>query len=102
MSEKAFADVYPAPESTLNYIRLNPGVDANDTAKAIEKTLLTQGAQADSLRQLVSDFQAQSRGFLYLLQGFMGIGLFVGIAAVGVILRVQRGFRAYDAERPTP
>ncbi len=83
--QETFDDVYPNPESTLSYVRLNPGVNANDTAKAIEKTLLAQGAQADSLRQLVSDFQAQSRGFLYLLQGFMGIGLFVGIAAVGVI-----------------
>ena len=55
------------------------------TAKGIEKTLLFQGVQADSLRKIIDDFQAQSRGFLYLIQGFMGIGLFVGIAAVGVI-----------------
>jgi putative ABC transport system permease protein len=74
-----------ATESTLHYIRLIPGADANETAKGIERMLLSQGVQADSLRQVVDDYQAQSRGFLYLMQAFMGIGLFVGIAAVGVI-----------------
>ncbi len=41
--------------------------------------------QADSLRKLIDDSQAQNQGFIYLIDGFMGIGLFVGIAAVGVI-----------------
>ena len=83
--QQTFDDVFTRPETTLDYVRLNPGTSANETAKGIEKTLLAQGAQADSLRQVVEDYQAQSRGFLYLMQGFMGIGLFVGIAAVGVI-----------------
>jgi putative ABC transport system permease protein len=83
--QATFDEVYARPETTLDYVRLNPGASANDTAKGIERTLLAQGAQADSLRQVVDDYQAQSRGFLYLMQGFMGIGLFVGIAAVGVV-----------------
>jgi putative ABC transport system permease protein len=66
-------------------VRLNEGASANETAKGIEKTLLSQGVQAESQRQIIQDYQAQSKGFIYLLQGFMGIGLFVGIAAVGVI-----------------
>ena len=39
----------------------------------------------DSLRKLIDDNQALSQGFLYLIQGFMGLGLLVGTAAVGVI-----------------
>ncbi len=85
LSKPAFDDVFAKPGASLHYVRLEPGVDANATAKAIEKTLLFRGVQADSLRKLIDDYQAQSRGFLYLIQGFMGIGLFVGIAAVGVI-----------------
>jgi putative ABC transport system permease protein len=84
MQQEAFDSVF-ATESTLHYIRLIPSADANETAKGIERMLLSQGVQADSLRQVVDDYQAQSRGFLYLMQAFMGIGLFVGIAAVGVI-----------------
>jgi putative ABC transport system permease protein len=81
----AFADVFERPESTVHFVRLAPGTDATAMARGIERTLLSQGVQADSLRKLIDDSLAQSRGFLYLIQGFMGIGLFVGIAAVGVI-----------------
>ncbi len=83
--ESTFDDLFPRRETTLHYVRLNDGVSATDTARGIEKTLLSQGVQADSQRQIVKDYQAQSRGITYLMQGFMGIGLFVGIAAVGVI-----------------
>jgi putative ABC transport system permease protein len=67
------------------YIRLTPGENAETTAKAIESALFTRGAQAASLQKEVNDQMALSRGFFYLMQGFMGLGLVVGIAAVGVI-----------------
>ena len=85
LAPAAFDDVFRKPESTFHLVRLADGADSKKAAHAIEKALLNQGAQADSLRQLVDDFQAANQGFLYLIQGFMGIGLFVGIAAVGVI-----------------
>jgi putative ABC transport system permease protein len=85
MPQDSFDAVFSKPVTTLHYVRLQPGTEANNTALGIERTLLAQGVQADSLRQIVSDYTAQSRAFTYLMQGFMGIGLFVGIAAVGVI-----------------
>jgi ABC-type lipoprotein release transport system permease subunit len=85
LSPSLFDEVFAKPESSIHLVRLADGVDSKKAAHAIEKALLAQGAQADSLRQLVDDFQAANKGFLYLIQGFMGIGLFVGIAAVGVI-----------------
>jgi putative ABC transport system permease protein len=85
VSADAFDAVYGDPESSVHYLRLQPGADARDTAREIEKTLLRQGVQADSLRKIIEEQQALSRGFLLVIQGFMGLGLFVGIAAVGVI-----------------
>jgi putative ABC transport system permease protein len=85
ISPERFAEVFGEPESSLHYVRLAAGADARDTARAIEEALLRQGVQAESLRQIIEEQQALSRGFLYLIQGFMGLGLFVGIAAVGVI-----------------
>ena len=67
------------------FIRLTPGENAETTAKAIESSLFTRGAQATSLEKEVNDQMALSKGFFYLMQGFMGLGLVVGIAAVGVI-----------------
>jgi putative ABC transport system permease protein len=62
----------------------DPG-QSKAVAREIEATLLTSGAQAESLKQLIDDGQTLMRNFFLLMQGFMGLGLFVGIAAVGVI-----------------
>jgi putative ABC transport system permease protein len=83
--QQTFDSIFDRPETTVDYVKLTPGTDAKQTARGIEKTLLLDGVQADSLRKIIDDNQALSRGFSYLIQGFMGLGLFVGIAAVGVI-----------------
>ncbi len=67
------------------YVRLAPGQDSKATAKAIEAALFTKGAQAVSLQAQMNDQMSLSKGFFYLMEGFMGLGLVVGIAAVGVI-----------------
>jgi putative ABC transport system permease protein len=85
VSQEVFDEVYNRPISTTHLVRLVDGADATDVARGIERTLLAEGVQAESLRDVLDEYQAQSRGFLYLFQAFMGIGLFVGIAAVGVI-----------------
>ncbi len=85
LAPPAFDALFPKPESTTHFAKLQPGINATAEAKSIEKALQSQGVQADSIRKLIDDQRAQNQGFLYLIQGFMGIGLFVGIAAVGVI-----------------
>jgi len=84
-SDELFGELYGRPLLSVHYVRLQDSANANAVAQDIERTLLSRGLQAESIRQIIDDYQAQSRGFLYLIQGFMGIGLFVGIAAVGVI-----------------
>ncbi|HSE46696.1 MAG TPA: FtsX-like permease family protein, partial [Gemmatimonadales bacterium] len=65
------------------YLKVVPGADAARVADSIESTLVQ--ASADSLKSLLNDQRRQQQGFLYLFQGFMGLGLLVGIAALGVI-----------------
>jgi putative ABC transport system permease protein len=85
LTDEVFDATFASPESSFYFVRVEENVDPDHVAKRIESTLLHQGVQADSLRKIVEDFQAQIEGFLYLIQGFMAIGLLVGIAAVGVI-----------------
>ncbi len=56
-----------------------------EVASSIEAALLQRGVVADSLEQELDDAAAQSTAFQYLFEGFMGLGLIVGIAALGVI-----------------
>ena len=84
-SEQTFNDVFGKPESSRFYVKVRPGVDPGDMAKAIESALVTSGAQAVSIKDEMEKQQATSNSFFYLIQGFMGMGLLVGTAAVGVI-----------------
>jgi putative ABC transport system permease protein len=64
---------------------LRPGVDEKATASKLESAFLANGLQADSVRKLLSDAVSASLTFDRLIIGFMGLGLIVGVAALGVI-----------------
>jgi putative ABC transport system permease protein len=85
LSEETFKEVYGPPDFSRFYVQLQPGTNSSRMAKDIEAALVTRGAQADSLKDLLEEQQATSNSFFYLIQGFMGLGLLVGTAAVGVI-----------------
>jgi putative ABC transport system permease protein len=70
---------------TVFLYKLAPGVDAKATAKKLESAFLANGMQADSLKKLLGDAVAASLTFDRLIEGFMGLGLIVGVAALGVI-----------------
>ncbi len=70
---------------TTYLIATKAGVNNKEQAYGIKAALVRNGVQALSLRDELQTAQAQNRGFVYLLQGFLGLGLVVGIAALGVI-----------------
>jgi putative ABC transport system permease protein len=83
--EETFNQLFGEAEFSLYYVGLNDPGRAGELAKSIEAALLTSGAQASSIKEDIDDAQALQRNFFRLIQGFVGLGLFVGIAAVGVI-----------------
>ena len=83
--DSTFREVFGAPIISRHYVGLNDPGAAKSVAREIEAALLPAGLQADSLKQQIEDQQALMRNFFLLMQGFVGLGLFVGIAAVGVI-----------------
>jgi putative ABC transport system permease protein len=70
---------------TTHLFALRRGVDAGQTASKLESAFLANGMQADSLRKLLKDSVGASMTFNRLIMGFMGLGLIVGVAALGVI-----------------
>ena len=85
-SEKTLVDAFPGRiQPTIHYFGLAPGVDAESTAAALETAFLANGLEAESIQQVVDDALAASLTFNRLIQGFLGLGLLVGVAALGVI-----------------
>jgi putative ABC transport system permease protein len=73
------------PMATSYYIALDNPDQADDVAKQVEAALLTNGVEATSIKDELEEGQRQSTAFLYIIEGFMGLGLVVGVAAIGVI-----------------
>jgi putative ABC transport system permease protein len=64
---------------------LKPGVDATNMAKTLQSAFLANGMHADAMSKLLSDAVGANRTINLLIEGFMGLGLIVGVAALGVI-----------------
>ena len=78
----AFGDrVQPA----IYYFKVAPGVNATAAAHKLESAFLDHGVQSDSIDKLLGDVMDQSRTFQQIVLGFLGLGLVVGVAALGVI-----------------
>jgi putative ABC transport system permease protein len=72
-------------QPTIHYFAVAPGVDPEDTATKLESTFLRNGLEAQSIQDVVDEILAAQMVFSRLIQGFMALGLVVGVAALGVI-----------------
>jgi len=67
------------------YIKIREGADVHAVAHNIERAFLSSGLDATVMAESFAAGQSATRGILGLFQGFMALGLLVGIAALGVI-----------------
>jgi len=72
------------PTSVL--IRTAAGTDLNRLAAHLQGQYVRNGLVVTDLAQAVRDQVASSRQFFQLMQGFLGLGLLVGISGLGVIM----------------
>ncbi|HEX6228473.1 MAG TPA: FtsX-like permease family protein [Solirubrobacterales bacterium] len=70
---------------TNYWFKLAPGVDADAVAGELERAFLANGMEANSMQDLLRDAVGGSYTLTNLMLGFMGLGLIVGVAALGVI-----------------
>ncbi len=82
MSDATLATLYPQADGQSFFVRLAAGVDAKAYSEAIESSMVS--LSADSMDQVLSGTTARMRTFLSVFEGFLALGLIVGIAALGV------------------
>jgi putative ABC transport system permease protein len=70
---------------TIHLFGLREGADASEVAKGIESAFLANGLEADAHADLLAEAMSANLTFNRLVEGFMGLGLIVGVAALGVI-----------------
>jgi putative ABC transport system permease protein len=85
-SQETLDAIAGAPVPPQSYMfRLRDGASAAATAEDLEKGFVKSGLQAQDIGQEIQDSASASNILNDLLTGFMGLGLLVGIAALGVI-----------------
>jgi len=80
--EKSFGFTIP---STIYRFRAVDGINLDSATKNLETTFIRNGMETVNLQEKVRSEAAQSRAFNRLFTAYMGLGLIVGIAALGVI-----------------
>lgn len=87
MSDEVISGLYQNPDLANIYVQLADDSleHSEEVARDIEAALVQSGVQAESTESQLQQNAEIQTGFLDLIQGFMGLGLLVGIAALGVI-----------------
>jgi putative ABC transport system permease protein len=67
------------------YLRLPEGADVRAAANALERSFSQSGLQAVLLKEDLAASRRSTESIFTLVQAFVGLGLLVGIAALGVI-----------------
>jgi putative ABC transport system permease protein len=70
---------------TIHLFATAPGVSPKAAARTLEASFVGSGMQADALQDTLHDLVAANVTINRLVMGFMGLGLIVGVAALGVI-----------------
>ncbi|MDA1127929.1 MAG: FtsX-like permease family protein [Chloroflexi bacterium] len=85
-SRQGLDDAIPFRIPTTTYrFKAADGVDIPTLSKDLESSFRENGMETDVLSDLVDDIASANRAFNYLFTSFMGLGLLVGIASLGVV-----------------
>jgi putative ABC transport system permease protein len=85
-SQRTLAAAFGARVKPTSYLfALRRGVSAGAAADRLEAAFLANGMQAEALSKRLSENVSASLTLDRLVEGFMGLGLVVGVAALGVI-----------------
>jgi putative ABC transport system permease protein len=86
VNSKAIAAVagQSAPPDAF-FIKVAEGANVREVAQEVERAFLSSALDATVIADSAAQGQALTRGILQLFQGFLALGLLVGIAALGVI-----------------
>jgi putative ABC transport system permease protein len=85
---RPFLDGYlgPLAPPRRHYVEVTEGTDPDELAESLNAEFLANGADASTFRAEVDKELAQNEGFFNLMQGYLALGLLIGIAGLGVVM----------------
>jgi putative ABC transport system permease protein len=75
-----------AETGVRSYVEVADRADPAAVAASLNRTYLAAGADAAPITTLVDEAMGQLRGLFAMLQGYLGLGLLIGTAGLGVVM----------------
>jgi putative ABC transport system permease protein len=69
-----------------HYLQLAPGTDAPAFATHLQSQFIGNGAEAESIPALMDEAYAMTHQIFQLFQGYLAMGLLVGVAGIAVVM----------------
>jgi putative ABC transport system permease protein len=76
----------PDAVASRHYVAVAPGASAAEVARRLTGRLLANGVDARPFGRVVEAELASQEGFFRLMQGYLALGLLIGIAGLGVVM----------------
>lgn len=76
----------PAAVENQLFVRLKPHEPATLVARRLSATFVDNGVSARTFPKLVRDRLSETTGFIGLMQAYLGFGLVIGLAGLGVVM----------------
>jgi putative ABC transport system permease protein len=86
VSQNSFAELVENPVGNRHYVVVSEQADPGAVAAKLERAFLPNGLQARTFREVVQEALRSQEGFFNLIEGYLALGLFVGIAGLGVVM----------------
>jgi putative ABC transport system permease protein len=86
MAPATMQAVFGRSVSNLLFVRTRSGVDAQWVADQLNGQFVASGPDAKSFKRIVTDDLSRQQQFFRLMQGYMALGLLVGVAGLGVVM----------------
>jgi putative ABC transport system permease protein len=85
-NQRLMAEKFPEQAAIVtHFIGLRQGADADEVGEELETAFLGNGMEAEVMQEELDKVVGANQTFIYLMQGFLALGLIVGVAALGVI-----------------
>ncbi|HEX3327012.1 MAG TPA: FtsX-like permease family protein [Actinomycetota bacterium] len=86
MSKPSLHQAISRATPSFFYLTIDPGQNASVLGARLQGEFFRQGVEAKTFRSQIEQFAALNLQFLRLMQGYLALGLLVGIAGLGVVM----------------
>ncbi|MGB3634424.1 MAG: FtsX-like permease family protein, partial [Rubrobacteraceae bacterium] len=86
VSKESLAGIVEDPVGNRHYLATSDGADAQAVAGRLQKEFLVNGLEARSFERVVEDALLRQAQFFDLIEGYLALGLLVGISGLGIVM----------------